>query len=86
MRAKTDEVKTANIAIVILAVNFTDVAVSIGSHEHIELLPEHPCFFHSVLSFSIWNSNFPSYVEHPVYDSVCGMMILVCWLTILTSV
>lgn len=39
MGAKTDEIKTANIAIVILAVNFTDVAVTIGSHENVQLLP-----------------------------------------------
>lgn len=39
MRAETDEVEATDVAIVVLAIDFTDVAVTVGSHQHIELLP-----------------------------------------------
>jgi hypothetical protein len=74
VRTKTDEVKTTDVAIVILAVNFTDVAVTIGTHENVELLPY--CIHGwlvgslsvsvllllslSVVLFSIWNFNLVS--------------------------
>jgi hypothetical protein len=39
VRAKADEIKTANVAIVVLAVHLPNVAVSIRSHQHVQLLP-----------------------------------------------
>jgi len=39
VRAETREVKTANIAVVVFAIDLSDIAVSVSSHEHIELLP-----------------------------------------------
>lgn len=39
MRAKADEVETANVAIVVLAVHLPDVTVSIRPHQHVQLLP-----------------------------------------------
>lgn len=40
MRAKADQEETANVAIVVLSIDFSHVAVPVGSHQHVQLLPE----------------------------------------------
>jgi len=40
MGAKAREEEAADVAVVVVAVHLLDVAVAVGAHEHVQLLPE----------------------------------------------
>lgn len=54
MRAKADQEETTNVAIVVLPIDFSHVAVPVCSHQHVQLLPNrvHPPNSSSLLSLS----------------------------------
>ena len=56
VRAETREVETTNVSVVVFSIHLRYVAVSIGSHEHIELLSHgvHLCYL-SLNRFLSWD-------------------------------
>ena len=64
MRAETREVETANIAVVVFAIHLRHVAVSVGSHEHVELLSHGVHLrYRSLLALSLSDRSFSADTE-----------------------